>query len=544
MLLLLVDVFEYLSVIVHALVIMAQSMAIGGSIFLVFLARPFAARLTVPVAAYGAVQVFDGAGLARRTARLTAWSAVALIVAQGLTVAMQLAVVKEAVGLDLGQILGANFVVAGLIKIVAALLLALLLFAGNTARGPLLALCVIILGGAVMTTHSVARLDDRGILMVATTLHLLGAAVWIGGIPAFILALSRIRDGASLRLVGARFSRLSMIGVGCILVSATIFSVYYIGALNGLYSTAYGVMVTGKGVLFLMLLGLGFGNFLVVERLRRDPKTSVLRLRRFAEVEIGIGLTLFFAAASLTSTAPAVDIQPQDRVSTSEIVERFSPRWPSLVEPDHSTLTMPPADFVPGSGEVYGHELTDSQLSEFGHHRAGVFVLVIALLALLDRMGVRWARHWPLGFLVLGVFLMFVSEPEVWPLGPVGFFASLRDVEVLQHKAVFTLVIAFALFEWGVNIGTIKDKRAALVFPLLVGVGSILLLAHSHPIIDIKDQLLVEMTHTPMALLGVTVASARWLQLRTDGRVAQIASWVWPTGLLLISIILLLYRET
>ncbi len=544
MLLLLVDVFQYLSVVVHALVIMAQSMAVGGSIFLVFLAAPFAVRLTVPVAAYGAVQVFDGAGLARRAALLTAWSAVALIVAQGLTVAMQVAVVEEAVGLDLSKVVGANFVVAGLIKMAAALLLALQLFSGNTGRVRLLALCGVILGAAVMTTHSVARLDDRGILIVATTLHLLGAAVWIGGIPAFIMALSRIRDGASLRLVGARFSRLSMIGVGCILVSAALFSVFYIGAWDGLYGTAYGVMVTGKGVLFLGLLGLGFGNFLVVERLRRDPSTSVLRLRRFAELEVGIGLTLFFAAASLTSSAPAIDVPPPDRVSVAEIIERFTPRWPNFVEPDHSTLTMPPESFVPGSGEVYGHELTDGQLSEFGHHRAGVFILVVAILALLDRAGLRWARHWPLGFLVLGVFLMFVSEPEVWPLGPVGFFAGLRDVEVLQHKAVFTLVIAFALCEWGVNTGYFQDRRAALIFPVLVGVGSILLLAHSHPIINVKDQLLVEMTHTPMALAGVTVASARWLQLRGEGRVARIASWVWPAGLLLISIILLLYRET
>ena len=83
----------------------------------------------------------------------------------------------------------ANFAVAGLIKMAAALLLAVQLFSGNTGRVPLLALCGIILGAAVMTTHSVARLDDRGILMLATTLHLLGAAVWIGGIPAFVMAL-------------------------------------------------------------------------------------------------------------------------------------------------------------------------------------------------------------------------------------------------------------------------------------------------------------------------------------------------------------------
>ncbi len=543
MLLLLVDVFGYLSVIVHAFVVMAQSMAIGGSLFLVLLARPFAARLTVPIAAYGAVQVFDGSGLARRVALITAWSAVALAAAEVLTVAMQGAVVGEEVGLGAADIVGANFAVAGLIKIAAALLLAIILFSGNPRAAPLLGLCAVILGAAVMTTHADARLEDRSLLMAATALHLFGAAVWIGGIPCFVMALSRIRDGAALRLVGARFSRMSMVGVGCILVSAAVFSAMYIGSLQGLYGTAYGVMVTGKAALFLTLLGLGLGNFLVVERLRRDPSASVLRLRRFAEVEIGVGVTLFFAAASLTTTPVAVDVQ-QDRVSATEIAERFTPRWPTLASPDQATLNFPPPSFVPGSGETYAHDVSDSQLSEFGHHRAGIFLLIIAALALLDRRGVRWAKHWPLVFLGLGVFLMFVSEPEVWPLGNVSFFASLRDVEVLQHKLVFTLVIAFALFEWGVRVGRLKSKQAPLVFPLLVGCGSILLLAHSHPIINIKDQLLVEMTHTPMALAGVTVGSARWLQLRADGRVARVAGWVWPLGLLAISAMLLLYRET
>ncbi len=543
MLLLLGDVFQYLSIIVHAIGLMAQSMAVGGSVFLVCLARPFAARLTVPVAAYGAVQVFDGAGLARRAAVITAWSALALVVAEGATIAMQGAALKEEVGLALGDIIGANFATAGLVKMAAALLLAVVLFSGNLGAAPLLGLSAIMLGATVMTTHAYARLGDRSVLLAATALHLFGAAVWIGGIPCFVMALSRVRDGASLRLVGARFSRLSMLGVGCILASATVFAVMYVGSWQGLYETAYGVMVTGKAVLFLALLGLGLGNFLVVERLRRNPATSVLRLRRFAEVEIGIGLTLFFAAASLTSTPPAVDLR-QDRLSAAEIVERFTPRWPTMAPPDAATLNLPPESFVPGSRETYAHGLSDSQLSEFGHHRAGVFILVVAVLALLDRGGVRWARHWPLGFLALGVFLMFMSEPEVWPLGPVGFFAGLRDVEVLQHKLVFTLVIAFALFEWGVRVGRITNPAAALVFPLLVGVGSILLFAHSHPVIDIKDQLLVEMTHEPMALVGVTVASARWLQIRADGRVARVAGWVWPVGLLVISLILLLYRET
>ena len=42
---LLVDLFGYLSIIIHGLTIIAQSMALGGVLFLVLLARPLAARL-------------------------------------------------------------------------------------------------------------------------------------------------------------------------------------------------------------------------------------------------------------------------------------------------------------------------------------------------------------------------------------------------------------------------------------------------------------------------------------------------------------------
>ena len=42
---LLLDLFGYLSVIVHGLTIVAQSMALGGALFLVALARPFEREL-------------------------------------------------------------------------------------------------------------------------------------------------------------------------------------------------------------------------------------------------------------------------------------------------------------------------------------------------------------------------------------------------------------------------------------------------------------------------------------------------------------------
>ena len=42
---LLIDLFGYLSIILHGLTIIAQSTALGGVFFIAFLARPFATRL-------------------------------------------------------------------------------------------------------------------------------------------------------------------------------------------------------------------------------------------------------------------------------------------------------------------------------------------------------------------------------------------------------------------------------------------------------------------------------------------------------------------
>jgi putative copper resistance protein D len=402
-------------------------------------------------------------------------------------------------------------------------------------------------------------LSDNTLLLLVEGLHQFGAAIWIGGIPCFILVLGRLHDADGWRLVGARFSRMSMLGVGCIVVSGAIMSVFYIGSLQGFYGTAYGVMVGAKIAMFLALLALGFSNFLVTERLRKKQDAPVIRLRRFAEIEIGIGFTIFFAAASLTSVPPAVDLTT-DRVSLHEIAVRNAPAWPRFSSPDHDQLAVSQLQarlddeaanshraaaiaIVPGSGILPPRNAQDIAWSEYNHHWAGIFVLLISLLALLNRAGVGWAKHWPLLFIVMAAFLLLRSDPEVWPLGSEGFWAAWRDVEVAQHRFFVLLILLFGVFEWAVRTGRLRNPNAALVFPLLVSVGGAMLLTHTHQISNVKDQLLIELTHTPLALSGVAAGWARWLELRLPGRGGRIAGWVWPVCFLFVGIILLWYRE-
>ena len=547
---LLLDVFGFLSVVLRGLVLTAQSLAIGGVAFLVLLAHPLRTQL-------GA----SGAAVFERCRRLLLWSAIAFAALELVFVLLECLVLAGTVDISLAAAFGADFARFGMTAAAASVLAAALarwpLEGLRFAALPVLALVMLLAQAA--TSHAAAQLNGRAPLMLADLLHMAAAAAWIGGIPYLLLALGRASDGAAQARIGRRFSLIALGAVAVLIAAGLGMAVPYIGSLDAIYGTAYGVMVATKVLLLLGLLLLGGMNYLLVERVRRAPGTPVLRLKRFAEVEIGLGFTVLFAAASLTSQPPAVDLTT-DRASLHEIAQRLTPHWPRFESPDHASLALSelqaqldaaaaanaprPQAFVPGEGVVPPRNAEDIAWSEYNHHWAGLFVLAIGLLALAERTGYApWARHWPLLFLGLAAFLFIRSDPEVWPLGDIGFFVSFRDPEVVQHRIFVALIAAFALFEWRVRTGRLRRSGATLVFPLITALGGALLLTHSHALSNIKEQLLIEITHVPLALCGITAAWARWLELRLDEPGSRIAAWIWPIAFILVSFILLLYRE-
>ncbi len=177
---LLIDVFGYASVILRGLTIITQSLALGGILFLLLLARPLAIALGCA-----------GERIQADTARIAAYGAVGLMLCEGASVALQTAVLAGTVDLDFADSVGTDSAVAGIVGAAVAAVMAILLFTnGRRIRLlPLLALVVIELGAATMTTHAFSRLENRTPLMLADGLHQLGAALWIGGIPIFCLHL-------------------------------------------------------------------------------------------------------------------------------------------------------------------------------------------------------------------------------------------------------------------------------------------------------------------------------------------------------------------
>ena len=547
----LLDVFGFLSVVLRGLTLALQSMVIGGLVFDLFIARADA-----------------GAAAVRACRRLLVAGALALALAQAGYLAADTAILMGTADLSLAAVAGANFFVAGAIATALALAVAALAsWAARPDRGaggrPALAAALFlslgILAAAVATSHAAARLEGRALLVALTSLHLAAIACWIGGLPYLLLALGRAPDTAAARTVASRFSRLAQGSVAALLAAGIGLAAIYVGSPAAILGTAYGAMVSAKAVLLALLLGLGALNYYVVRRAEAGDTSGLAGLRRFAEAEVGIGFTVILAAASLTSQPPAVDLAARDLVSLSEIEARMAPRPPRLVPPAASERLSPAlqrAAASPGGRDLGSYlsyvpgQLAEPRtagelaLSEFNHNVSGLVVLLAGLLAVAARAGWRWARNWPLAFLALAVFLFLLADAEYWPLGPVPFWRGFLVAEALQHRLAVLLIVAFALFERRVQAGSAASPATALVFPFVCFLGGALLLTHSHSLNNPKNELLVELSHASIAILGVAAGWSRWLELRLPDGPRRAISWIWPICLILVGALLLDYRES
>src|SRR4051794_28798070 len=244
----------------HAAELVARTALLGGVVFWTLLAVPLGRWLPPG----------DAARLRSIGRGTVVWSALATLAATlGLT-GLDLAALSATLDSPFLDLLGADFVRASAVA-VAGVLLLLGLALGPASPGParrwgLLAAGLALLLGATAGSHAVARTDGRAMLLAATGLHQLGAAFWIGGLPALLASL-RLTP-ASARLVGQRYSHLAAAGVGLILLGIAGYWVGYIGSLEAVYGTAYGAMSATKAVMLVMLLALGGSNWLLLHRMR------------------------------------------------------------------------------------------------------------------------------------------------------------------------------------------------------------------------------------------------------------------------------------
>jgi putative copper resistance protein D len=557
----LLDDFAFLSVLLKAATLAFEAFVIGGLLYIALIAIP-AGPAAQPVLSR------CRSGIRR--------AAMMLAITELLFVAVDSAILMGTVGLSVREILRADYFLAGTGAMLASLVLFLIL-EGAAARIASIAkfllfslpFIAVLAAASVWTSHSISRLDDRLVTGLLTGLHQLAVAAWIGAMPFLLISIPAVSEKETARFMARRFSSLAMVCVAVLISAGIALSYFYVGSVPALYGTAYGFMILTKSALLLVLLALGSTNWWLVRSLdcqawdrsgvasSKPLETStqpLLFLRRIGEAELGIGFSIILAAASLTSQPPAIDLV-QDRLTATEIVERYHPIVPRFTTPSVDQLS--PATPLEESTHSYDmsavakahNQDPDIAWSEYSHHWAGLILLGIGagawLAARFPRFG--WARHWPLGFVALAIFSFLRGDPENWPFGPISFWKSFYDPEVALHRIYDVLIASYGLFEWGVQTGRLQSRKAAYVFPVIMALGGAGLLLHTHALGNVKNELLIEMTHNTLGVLAVIAGWARFVEVRLPmgqgGRVSRIAAQVWPACLLLIGFMLLNYRE-
>ena len=536
----------FVDVLLRGLILVLTSVALGGVAWLRFVLR-----------AEPHVKPDAPTALALRTIAAAATGAA---LAQAAVVLVGLTAVADVHGAwPLAAFFETTFALTATARVVLAAAVAALAFTLARRAAPRLpwtALTVtatLLVVSSAVVSHAVARVEWRAPLIALDAAHQVAAALWIGGLAH--LVLSAIADGRAgvtepRRILNRppsdragladpatmnRFSTLAFRSMAAIVLAGLALTVAYVGDLAAFVGTAYGVMVLSKVALLVPALALAWLNMRAVRRAAQAPGT---RLFSFVEIELGLGITILFAAASLTSLPPAVDVTT-DRATVAEVAARFAPAAPRLTSPPIDEL-LRAAD--PLMGRQVERKPVERAWSEYNHHWAGLFVVTMGALAILHFLGLRAARHWPLVFLGLATFLFIRNDPRAWPLGPAGFWESLTLPDVLQHRTFVFIVVAFGLFEWMVRTGRLAERPWGYVFPLLCAAGGGLLLTHSHAMFNLKDEFLSEVTHAPLGILGAFAGWGRWLELRLPAA-GRAAGWTWRGCFTAVGLILLFYRE-
>lgn len=197
-----------------------------------------------------------------------------------------------------------------------------------------------------LIAHASAQPMGRSVALAADMIHLLAAAVWIGGI--FILAtvvfpLTRKLDPAQRRaiLIVAipRFSLLAIVAWLAMGVTGFYAGWLQVGNLHGLTTTPYGKSLLVKLILLVVILAIAATNLLVIERhLTRkigEQATTLWskRLTWAVTAELVLILGVLGAVGQMTSQEPARDVLIERSKQISVSFPDTNPRAKLLLAP-------------------------------------------------------------------------------------------------------------------------------------------------------------------------------------------------------------------
>ena len=188
--------------------------------------------------------------------------------------------------------------------------------------------------------------------------------------------------------------------------------------------------------------------------------------------------------------------------------------------------------------------------SEFNHHLAGLFVLLMGCAELsqaLHRPSLLWARFLLPAAMLLGcVILLIWSDHEAWPIGSLSLAQTFsgHNPEIIQHKIYGLLLFLVGTVEALRRIGRISDGLWSAPLPLFAIIGGLMLFGHSHGVHPSAQK--IAMHHAMMGTLAVIAGLSKLLLGWFRSRVQILFpawEWLWAGLILLIGMRLLMYSE-
>ena len=434
-------------------------------------------------------------------------------------------------------------------------------FRASAAWLPMLLIGLAAAAAWALVSHAAAQPLGRELAVTMHFLHLLGAAGWIGVLGHLLLVrhlLVAAEDAQQVALVAAivgRFSPLALLAATTLLGTGATGAWFFLGTPAALLTSAYGLTLATKLALLALLLGGGFVNYRIVRpglrRVAADPaqvapgadggpaRPLLVRLARTIELEVTVGLLVVTTAgilAGISAPTPA----GEGRLDDAQIASILTPRAPR-------TEIADPATWV-GSDSRTDDDL---RYSEFMHSWSGVLVVLLGIAWLVQSVGGdgRAARIagwvWPAAFIPFAVFVAIASDPEVWPMGTVSPWVALTDPIVLEHRIGALMIVLLAVLGWREARRGGKDRPLGRALPIVMILGSLLLLGHAHSSFSASDRLttIINVQHAILGGLGVLAGAVRWLELR-DLVPRRAARVVWPLLVIAIGAFMALgYRE-
>ena len=199
-------------------------------------------------------------------------------------------------------------------------------------------------------------------------------------------------------------------------------------------------------------------------------------------------------------------------------------------------------------------EEADKRFSEFNHRFSGIFVFLVGIVALLQpllarRFGV--IRYlWFFLFLIPGVYLLFFSDPESWPIGnQTLYYVITENMQVLQHKIFSLVLLALSAVEYFRVRGKLQALWTTFLFPAFAGAGAALLLWHSpqshaagmDPAAH-QAMLAIENQHIHFAVVGFGIAISKAIA-DTERFHPRLMRILFAALMLVLGLLLITYTE-